>query len=266
MSLELPNRALKRCFGSSTLGDEFAHGMYGRRKLLDLLLVTLLFSALIVTTSADDGARIPPPLKFYKGRQIAPTMGHSGAWWLTRDVREQEEHSTTMLRALQVEPGQTVCDLGCGNGYHALRLAKLVGRQGTVLAVDIQQEMLDMLEERAKQHEIRNIKTVLGTIVDPKLPRGSVDMFLLVDVYHEFSHPEHMLQAIRRSLKPAGLVALVEFREEDPSVPIKPLHKMSKKQILIEFPANGFKLVRQFDRLPWQHVMFFQRDDRWMPE
>ncbi len=165
-----------------------------------------------------------------------------------------------MLAALHVKPGDTVCDLGCGNGFYTLKLAELAGEKGRVFAVDIQREMLELLKDRALEAKVVNIETVLGTFVDPKLPEGSVDLVLLVDVYHEFSHPEQMLAAIRKSLKPTGRVALVEFRAEDPEVPIKPLHKMSKAQIMTEFPPNGFKLVEEFDKLPWQHLMFFQSD------
>jgi len=205
---------------------------------------------------------IPPAPKYYKGRQIADTMHFTGADWLTRDSRERQEDCTTMLAALHVQPDQTVCDMGCGNGFYTLKLAELVGEKGTVLAIDIQPQMLSMPNQRAKADHIKNIKPILGTLVDPKLPTGSVDLILLVDVYHEFSHPEQMLAAMRKSLKPGGRLALVEFREEDPNVPIKPLHKMSKEQILKEFPPNGFKLVEQFDKLPWQHLMFFERDDK----
>jgi ubiquinone/menaquinone biosynthesis C-methylase UbiE len=151
--------------------------------------------------------------------------------------------------------------MGCGNGFYTLKLAKIVGDKGKVLAVDIQREMLELLKDRAKEEKISNIEPVLGTLIDPKLPKESIDLMLLVDVYHEFSHPEQMLTAMRKSLKPTGRLALVEFRAEDPNVPIKPLHKMSKEQIMKELPPNGFKLVGQFDKLPWQHLMFFQRDD-----
>jgi ubiquinone/menaquinone biosynthesis C-methylase UbiE len=154
-----------------------------------------------------------------------------------------------------------VCDLGCGNGFHALKLAKLVGEKGSVVGVDIQREMLALLDARAKQDGVDNIKTVLSLPHDPKLDEASMDLILLVDVYHEFSHPEQMLAAMRRALKKDGRIALVEFREEDARVPIKPEHKMSKKQILKEFPASGFKLVAEYDKLPWQHLMFFGRDD-----
>jgi ubiquinone/menaquinone biosynthesis C-methylase UbiE len=195
------------------------------------------------------------------GREIAQTMHYLGAPWLTRESREREEDCDTLLEALQIQPGHTVCDMGCGNGFYSLRIAKLVGERGRVIAVDIQREMLELLKDGAAAERITNIEPVLGTVVDPKLPAASVDLMLLVDVYHEFSHPEQMLAAIRNSLKPDGRLALVEFRAEDPNVPIKPLHKMSKAQIMKEFPPNGFKLVEEFDKLPWQHLMFFQRDD-----
>jgi SAM-dependent methyltransferase len=204
---------------------------------------------------------VPPALTHYRGREIAQTMHYTGAGWLTREERQQEEDCDTMVSALGVKPGDVVCDMGCGNGFYTLKLAGIVGESGRVIAVDIQREMLGLLEERAQQEKVENIEPILGTVVDPKLPQGETDLVLLVDVYHEFSHPEQMLAAIRKSLKPDGRVALVEFRAEDPLVPIKPLHKMSKEQIMREFPPNGFKLVAEFDELPWQHVMFFQRDD-----
>ena len=181
--------------------------------------------------------------------------------WLTRESRDREEDCATLLEALRIKPGETVCDMGCGNGFYSLRIAQLVGEHGKVIAVDIQREMLEMLKEQAAAERVTNIETIHGTVIDPKLPPESVDLMLMVDVYHEFSHPEQMLAAIRKSLKPTGRVALVEFRAEDPDVPIKPLHKMSKEQIMKEFPPNGFKLVEEFDKLPWQHLMFFQRDD-----
>jgi ubiquinone/menaquinone biosynthesis C-methylase UbiE len=206
---------------------------------------------------------VPPPLTEYKGRQIAQTMHYLGAPWLVRDEREREERASVMLKALGVKPGQTVCDLGCGNGFHTVKLAEMVGREGRVLAVDIQPEMLRMLEVKAKEADVRNIEPILGLPHDAKLPEGKIDLILLVDVYHEFSHPEHMLRLMRRALKPDGRIALVEFRSEDPKVPIKPEHKMSKEQILKEFPPNGLKLAEQFDKLPWQHLMFFARDEAW---
>jgi 2-polyprenyl-3-methyl-5-hydroxy-6-metoxy-1,4-benzoquinol methylase len=210
-----------------------------------------------VQDDADD--TIPPAKTHYKGREIAVTMHYLGAPWLTRESREREEDCALLLKSLDVKPGQVVCDVGCGNGFYALQLASLVGQQGRVLAVDVQSEMLHLLGERAKEAQITNIELIQGTAVDPKLPAGAVDLILLVDVYHELSHPEQMLRAMREALKPDGRIALAEFRLEDRKVPIKLLHKMSKKQILKEFPPNGFKLVDQFDKLPWQHLMFFER-------
>jgi ubiquinone/menaquinone biosynthesis C-methylase UbiE len=230
------------------------------RRRVALAIVLGLLTAAWRPLSADETS-IPEPAETYKGREIAQTMHYLGAPWLTRESREREEDCNTMLAALNVKPGDTVCDLGCGNGFYTIRLAKLVGEKGKVVAVDIQREMLELLKDHAKDEKVANIETVLGTVVDPKLPEGSLDVVLLVDVYHEFSHPEQMLAAIRKSLKPKGRIALVEFRAEDPKVPIKPLHKMSKEQIMKEFPPNGFKLVEEFDKLPWQHLMFFARDD-----
>src|SRR3954451_11644859 len=228
------------------------------RRLAPAAALLLFTFAPIDATAQDDPTEKG---ETYKGREIAQTMHYLGAPWLTRESREREEDCKTLLAALKVKPGDTVCDMGCGNGFYTLKLAKLVGKDGRVVAVDIQPEMLELLKAAAKAEKITNIEPALGTVTDPKLPAGKVDLMLLVDVYHEFSNPEEMLAAIRKSLKPNGRVALAEFRAEDPKVPIKPLHKMSKAQIMKEFPANGFKLVEEFDKLPWQHLMFFQRDD-----
>ena len=178
---------------------------------------------------------------------------------LLRQEREREESSELMLKNLGIKPGQTLCDLGSGNGYHTLKMAELTGPTGTVYAVDIQPEMLTMLQKRAEEEGIHNVKTIQGKIYDPDLPANTMDLVLIADAYHEFSHPEHMLQAIRKSLTPKGRLALLEFRMEDPKVPIKLLHKMSKEQIMKEVPPNGFKLVESYDGLPWQHLMFFAR-------
>ncbi|HZL89636.1 MAG TPA: class I SAM-dependent methyltransferase [Pirellulaceae bacterium] len=206
----------------------------------------------------------PPPLKFYKGRLIAQTMHYTGAPWLVRDNREQEERCTLMLANLGVKRGMTICDMGCGNGFYTTKLAKMVGDDGHVYAVDIQPEMLGLLNERADKEGVTNITPVLGTFTDARLPKGKCDMILCVDVYHEFSHPEHMLAAMRQALAPGGLIVQVEFRAEDPTVPIKPEHKMSKKQVLKELLPNGFKLAKEFDKLPWQHMMFFGRDEKFV--
>ncbi|MDP7206507.1 MAG: class I SAM-dependent methyltransferase, partial [Pirellulaceae bacterium] len=177
-----------------------------------------------------------------------------------RNTREREERCSLMLANLGIKPGMTVCDMGCGNGFHTLKMAKMTGPQGTVMAVDVQPEMLKLLRERTEKEGLENITPILGSFHNPRLPPNSIDLILLVDVYHEFSHPVTMLKAMRESLKPEGVIVLVEFRAEDPKVPIKPLHKMSKEQILKELPANGFKLVKDYDKLPWQHMMFFGRE------
>ena len=203
---------------------------------------------------------------WYMGREIAPTMSASGAEWLTRKTRQREEQPRKLLKALQVKHGQQVCDFGCGNGYYTLPLARAVGPRGKVFAVDIQQEMLDLLDARAQPRGLENIEPVLATLADPKLPRQQLDLVLMVDVYHELFQPAVILQAIHASLNETGRLVLVEFREEDPEVPIRPLHKMSQQQVRKEIGANRFKLVGQFNELPWQHVLFFARDDSSLPK
>jgi precorrin-6B methylase 2 len=207
--------------------------------------------------------QIPPGLTHYMGREIAQTMHFTGAPWLTRESRNREEEPAKLMKALDLKPGQTVCDLGCGNGFYTLKLANAVGPTGKVYAVEIQKEMLDLLARRVAKTNLKNITPVLGTVADPKLPENSCDLILLVDVYHEIDHPVEVLAALRKALTKTGRMVLVEFRSEDENVPIKPEHKMSKAQILKEIPANGFKLAGQYDDMPWQHVMFFQRDDDW---
>lgn len=205
----------------------------------------------------------PPGLEVYQGRIIAQTMHYTGAEWLIRENRESEERCSLMLANLNVRPGTVVCDMGCGNGFYSLQMAKLVGEQGQIFAVDVQPEMLYFLRDRADSEGIENVTPILGSMFDPRLPRDSVDMVLMVDVYHEFSHPQHMLAGIRRSLKADGVVVLVEYRAEDPNVPIKPEHKMTKDQVDLEMRANGFKLVESFDELPWQHMLFYGIDSEW---
>jgi len=162
-----------------------------------------------------------------------------------------------LLEALALRKGQKVCDLGCGNGFYTLEIARLVGPEGLVYAVDIQPEMLRMLAERAADEGLANIRPILGTVIDPRLPEREVDLVVCVDVYHEFSHPGLMLERIRESLAPGGRLVLAEFRGEDAAVPIKPLHKMTKAQVRAELEPAGFRLEREFDRLPWQHLLFF---------
>lgn len=199
----------------------------------------------------------PPGRERYMGREIAQTMHWLGAEWLMRKTREDEEHTTRLLDALALEPALTVCDLGCGNGYHSLRIAERLGPHGIVFAADIQKQMLTMLARRQEKLGLDNIERILNTLDDPRLPPRSCDLVLMVDVYHELSHPERILAGLRRALKPGGRLVLVEFRAEDPEVPIKKLHKMSKAQVLKELTANGFRLHSQFDELPWQHMLSF---------
>jgi ubiquinone/menaquinone biosynthesis C-methylase UbiE len=201
---------------------------------------------------------LPPPLTEYHGRKIAQTMHYAGAPWLIRESRQREEDCASMLKALNIQPGQNICDMGCGNGFYTLQLATQVGDKGKVYAVDIQSEMIRLLQDRAKQAKVTNIEPIHSTVIDPQLPDGKIDLILCVDVYHEFSHPEQMLAAMRKSLSPQGKLVLVEFRKEDPNVPIKEEHKMSKEQVLKELEPNGFKLVSEFDKLPWQHMFFFE--------
>ena len=201
--------------------------------------------------------KVPPGVDVYMGRRVAKTMHYTGAEWLIRDRREREERCSLMLANLGVRPGMTVCDMGCGNGFHSLPIAKMVGADGMVVGVDVQSEMLGFLRERMEDQGIENVIPILGSYHNPRLPTNAIDMVLMVDVYHEFSHPEQMLASIRKSLKPDGLVVLVEYREEDPDVPIKALHKMSKAQVTKELNANGFELAKEFEKLPWQHMMFF---------
>jgi len=217
----------------------------------------ILISVLILAAGAAPAADGPPPLREYLGREIAQTMHWRGAEWLMRRVREREEASTLMHEQLQVKPGMTVCDMGCGSGYHTVPLALMVGETGKVLAVDVQPEMIDMLKTNVEKRGLKNVVPINSLFHDPQLPADTCDMILMVDVYHEFSHPVQMLEGMRRALKKDGLLVLVEFRAEDDTVPIKPEHKMSKAQINKEMAANGFELKREFDGLPWQHLMFF---------
>lgn len=235
------------------------------RWCLPLLLLgmqgeTLSVEPLRIDAAIDRAAVIPPAATHHRGREIAQTMHYTGAPWLVRESRQREEDCRMLLEALDVKPGQTICDMGCGNGFYTLALARLVGPEGTVYAVDIQPEMLRMLAANAANEGLTNIKPVLGTVIDPRLPAGKIDLCLCVDVYHEFSHPETMLARIRESLAPSGRLALVEFRGEDAAVPIKPLHKMTKAGIRAELEPAGFRVLAEFDRLPWQHLVFLKAE------
>lgn len=215
-----------------------------------LVLLLCLSTALV--------AQDTKPAPTYLGRRIAQTMHWTGADWLTRHNREQEEAGEIMRKELHLKPGMNVCDMGSGNGYHTIPMAKAIAPEGKAYAVDIQPEMLKLLAERAKTENVTNIISVLNTETDPKLPAASCDLILLVDVYHEFSKPKEMLDGMKQALKPHGQLVFVEFRGEDASVPIKPEHKMTKAQVTKELTASGFQLARSFDDLPWQHMLFFE--------
>ena len=197
--------------------------------------------------------------KAYMGREIAGVMGWQGAAWLERNEREKEERSDLLLRELALRPGMDVADIGAGTGYYARRIAPLVGPTGTVFAVDVQSEMIAMLVEMAKKARLHNIKPVLGAEDNVKLADASIDLAIMVDVYHELAWPYEVIQSVVRALRPGGRIAYVEYRAEDPRVPIKPVHKMSEAQIRKEAAGHELVYERTASTLPWQHVVFFRK-------
>ena len=209
-------------------------------------------------TTADSPKRPLQIGKLVKKRQIAPVMNVAHADWLTRPERDAEEQPDRVVAELKIPKGATVVDLGAGVGYFTWRLANQVGPQGRVIAVDIQPGMLDLLKQNLKKRGITNVDMVLGAPEDPHLPVGKVDLVLIVDVYHELQHPEKTMEHVRRSLKPDGRVVLIEYRREDPNIPINPLHKMSVEEVRGELEPMGFRLVKLMDFLPTQHIFVFQ--------
>ncbi len=247
---------------------------------LRLLTAASLIGALVVTTATQSGAQRPVSSarttkapryeyrtfhdpngtgKFYMGREIAQVMGHLAAGWLERPEREVEEQPAKLMAALKLKPGDVVADIGAGSGYFTFRLADQVGPQGKVYAVDIQPEMLDIIRKRMKERQVTHVVPVLGEITDPKLPPNSVDLMLMVDVYHEFSHPWEMTTNMVRALKPGGRLVFVEYRLEDPRVPIKLVHKMSEAQVRLEMQPHPLTWVETVRTLPWQHVVIFKK-------
>jgi ubiquinone/menaquinone biosynthesis C-methylase UbiE len=192
------------------------------------------------------------------GRPYAGVMSASGADWLTRPEREEEEHPDQALDDIGIVKGSSVADIGAGSGAISWRLAQRVGPAGKVYAVDIQPRMLDLLRQNMKQRKITNVEPVLDTVDDPKLPAASVDLELMIDVYHEFSHPQEMLRHLRDSLKPGGRMVLLEYRGEDPSVPIRPEHKMTVAMVKAEVEPEGFYLDKTIETLPRQHILIFK--------
>jgi ubiquinone/menaquinone biosynthesis C-methylase UbiE len=193
------------------------------------------------------------------GRVFALPMGVQGAAWLDRREREDEEDPDLAMRLLRVQRGSTAADIGAGSGYFTMRLARAVGSGGRVYAVDIQPGMLELLQQAAAREKITNVVPVLGAAADPKLPPGAIDLVLMVDVYHEFSQPQVMLRRIREALKPDGRLVLLEYRAEDPDVPIRPEHKMTREQIRLEVEHEGFRQQRIYDDLPRQHLVVFTK-------
>ncbi|WP_367872690.1 class I SAM-dependent methyltransferase [Luteolibacter sp. Populi] len=196
--------------------------------------------------------------KFFHGREIAQVMGHPAIDWLERGEREQEEAPSKAIAAIDLKPTDVIADIGAGSGYYSFRISSKVPF-GKVVAIDIQQEMLDFLKKRSGELKVTNVEPHLGTIDNLKLPADSLDAALMVDAYHEFSHPQEMLASLRHALKPGGRIFLLEFRGEDPKVPIKALHKMTEAQARLEFEGAGFRFVSNLRPLPWQHFMIFQK-------
>ena len=197
--------------------------------------------------------------KFYMGREISHVMGHLAAGWLERPEREQEERVSLLVEALNLKVGDKIADIGAGTGYIARQIAVLVGPKGVVYGVDVQPEMVKLLTDNMKQYHITNVKGILGKIDDPNLPINSIDLAIMVDVYHEFSHPYEMIRSICKSLKPGGRLVFVEYSLEDPSVPIKRLHKMSELQVLKEASPHPLEWVETIHTLPRQHIIIFKR-------
>jgi SAM-dependent methyltransferase len=192
------------------------------------------------------------------GRKYAGVMGPGGADWLVRPEREAEEHPDQALDVIGIAKGSVAADVGAGAGYITWRLAERVGPAGKVYANDIEPKMIALLRHNMEERHITNVETVLGAVDDPKLPRASVDLILLVDVYHEFSEPQKMLRRMRESLKPGGRLVLLEYRGEDPNVPIRPEHKMTVSQVKAEIEPEGFRLDRTLETLPRQHILIFR--------
>jgi ubiquinone/menaquinone biosynthesis C-methylase UbiE len=223
-----------------------------RRSLVSIAALALVLPAAVAIAQQ-------PGVHPVSGRVFALPMGVQGAPWLDRREREDEEEPDLAMRLIRVARGSTVADLGAGSGYFTVRLARAVGAMGKVYAVDIQPGMLDLLQNAVAREKLSNVVPVLSAVNDPKLPAASLDLVLMVDVYHEFSQPQAMLQRIREALKPGGRLVLLEYRAEDPDVPILREHKMTKAQVKLEVEHEGFTQQRVYDDLPRQHLIVFTK-------
>lgn len=221
-----------------------------------------LCSVLVLLATGYAAAQqiVSPGVHPISGRRYALTMSYLGADWLDRSERVQEEEPDVALDAIKLAAGSTVADVGAGSGYMTVKMAKRVGPTGKVYANDIQPQMLNLLRQRLDREKIPNVELVLGTYDDPRLPANSVDLILMVDVYHEFSQPQAMLRRMRESLKTGGRLVLLEYRKEDPSIPIRPDHKMSVAEAKMEIEAEGFTLGSVDGRLPRQHILVFTKN------
>jgi precorrin-6B methylase 2 len=234
-----------------------------------LRLFLLCYSACIIGANAQSATNSPYTYrqkhdpdgigKFYQGREIAQVMGHEAADWLERPERLAEERPDLLLKAIHLHKGDVVADIGAGSGYLSWRMAEIVGNRGRVYANDIQQEMLDLLARNMAEHHTTNFQAVLGTISDAQLPTNTLDLAIMVDVYHEFDHPYEMMNSIVRALKPGGRIVWVEYRAEDPNVPIKPLHKMAVAQVRKESALLPLQWVETIETLPRQHIIIFRK-------
>lgn len=227
--------------------------------------LTITTSAVLAQSSLNLERYIPLPAsadgigKSYMGREISAVMGWQGASWLERQEREREERTDLLLTALMLKPGTVVADIGAGTGYLARRMAPLVMPGGKVWAVDVQPEMINLLEAGIKRSGLTQIEAKLSAVDDVKLPASSVDLAIMVDVYHELAYPYEVMASLLKALKPGGRLVFVEYKAEDPRVPIKPLHKMSEAQIKREAAVFALDWERTVKSLPWQHVVVFRK-------
>jgi SAM-dependent methyltransferase len=228
-----------------------------RSRLTRLAALLVVASAIAIALAVSAQERRHP----VSGRVLAPTMGVEGAAWLDRPEREAEEAPSKAVDALGIRPGDVVADIGAGSGYYTVKLARAVGPGGRVVATDLQAGMLDLIRARIARERLTNVEVVQGGADDPRLPAKTFDLLLMVDVYHELASPQVFVRRLKETLKPGGRLVLIEFRREDPRVPIREEHKMSVEQVRQELAADGFRIDRVIDVLPWQHIIVLRPGD-----